>query len=207
MGYEQIRKQIANAVAHEVSTGRLRTILANQARASGQNPATSDLDEAVAFVRRYVEAIPDLLDQAAAAANAAGIGGIVGPLLDVAERYFLEPNDLIPDAQGLAGLTDDAYLALGLISAVSQRYFNQFGRQIFEFSVGQAHSDMRHLLGAAIADQLDLAVMRAAATMYPSLAADLSRFAARMPVPVHPNPYHSLSLDSRVELAKAGFIT
>jgi uncharacterized membrane protein YkvA (DUF1232 family) len=196
MGYERIRKQIQDAVSDEASTGRLRKVLADQSRASGLAPSAGDLDKTVTFVKGYVEAIPDLLDQAAAAANAAGIGAVVQPLLDAAEQYFLEPNDLIPDVQGLAGLTDDAYLALGLISAISQRYCNEFGRQIFAFSVGDAHANMRYLLGPQIADQLDMAVMRAATTMYPSLAPTLSLQGGGTPMRLQSDPYRGLSLDN-----------
>lgn len=202
MGYEQIRELIARAVAHEATTHTVRNVLDTQTRAQGLNPTAKDLDAAVAFVRGYIEAIPELLEQAAVAASAAGIGPVVAPLLQAAIQYFVEPNDLIPDSNGLAGLADDAYLALGLISAISQRHFNQFGRQIFDANFGPAHAQMRYLLGPAIADQLDVAVLNAATTMYPQLAPGLAQ--APKPMELPRDPYAGLSLDTRVELAKAG---
>ena len=40
----------------------------------------------------------------------------MGPLLDHAEQYFLQPVDLIPEMTfGLAGLLDDAYLLLRVL--------------------------------------------------------------------------------------------
>ncbi len=41
---------------------------------------------------------------------------LVGPLLDHAERYYLQPMDLIPEmTQGLPGLLDDSYLVIRFI--------------------------------------------------------------------------------------------
>jgi uncharacterized membrane protein YkvA (DUF1232 family) len=204
MGMDEVRELIARAVKDEGDSGRLAKHLAAVSKANlGREPDPKDVAQMVAFVRGYIEALPTMIEQAAAVSAMAGLAYVVQPLLQAATQYFLEPNDLIPDSNGLAGLADDAYLALGLISAVSERHARQTGRQIFEGNFSQPHNDMRALLGPQIAAQLDAMTLAAAQTMYPQMAPALNN---AKPLKVPDDPYRGLSLDQRVEAAKLGYI-
>src|SRR6185436_17608581 len=101
-------------------------------------------------VRAYVEATPTLLEAAIAAASKGGLLPQLQPLFDAATAYFHEPNDLIPDAKGLLGVLDDAYLSMALISAASQRSLEERGVPLIQFpqALIDAHANMRMLLGS-----------------------------------------------------------
>ena len=72
--------------------------------------------------RLQLEQVPDLIDAVAEAAAAARVGDAVAPILEAAEEYFLDADDLLPDSLGILGLMDDMYLALSLLQSVSEQY-------------------------------------------------------------------------------------
>jgi len=75
-----------------------------------------EVKEAAEVAVEIIESIPVFLARARQEAAQRGLHSVVGPLLDHAEQYFLQPVDLIPEmTQGLAGLLDDSYLFVRLL--------------------------------------------------------------------------------------------
>lgn len=174
-----VREIIAGAVEHERTTHALAKHLAAEARQRGLPSDASSIGEFVANVRAYVEVVPALLDEGIRAAEAAGMLGDLRPLFAAAISYFYEQNDLIPDTLGLAGLVDDAYLSLALLSAASQRHFERTGRHLIAFHTGliDAHRVIGGLLGPQMAAQLESLVGAKLLEMDPRVA---QRIAAAM---------------------------
>lgn len=108
-------------------------------------------------VMAIVEGIPGLLEDVADAAMTRGIGLIVQPLIDHAADYFRDPADHAPEsAYGVAGLLDDAYLALSLVNLVHENF-----EPLVEANVAQELSVLRGLLEPELVAELDAEVGRA----------------------------------------------
>src|SRR5690606_32546118 len=98
------RARIAHAESLEAYVTRATALEQDEVRAR------------VGRVMAIVEGIPDLLESVNEAAMTRGIGLLVQPLLDHAADYFRDPSDHAPEsAYGVAGLLDDAYLALSVV--------------------------------------------------------------------------------------------
>lgn len=76
----------------------------------------AEVAEAAEVVEEILDSIPVFLARARQEADERNLVPVVGPLLDHAEHYFVQPMDVIPEmTQGLAGLMDDAYLVLRIL--------------------------------------------------------------------------------------------
>lgn len=158
MQMQRIRKIISKAVADEKRTRRLAGIMREIAKIQGKRPKPADINGAVAFIQDYIEHVPVLLESTAAVAKQKGIAGKLMPILKVAEQYFLNPQDVIPDHLGLVGLMDDAYFALSLIQAISDSYRQATACPLLPLNLIPANRAIRVLIGEPFASQLDLGV-------------------------------------------------
>lgn len=85
----------------------------------GANTAPDELAEHIEFCHEVIDAVPKVIDKARAEAQRRGFHNWVDPLLKHAEDYFLNAQDLLPEAYfGEFGLLDDAYLAYRIIDLV-----------------------------------------------------------------------------------------
>lgn len=118
-------------------------------------------DQRTAFVdqlEHFVRATGGLVDASANEAIALGIEEYVGPLLLQAANYFLTPIDLIPDAHGLYGLIDDAYLAQRYLVGISIAHQQITGAPLLGHQLDAATAVVRGVIGEPLATQLDQAV-------------------------------------------------
>jgi uncharacterized membrane protein YkvA (DUF1232 family) len=171
-----MRQKVAAALQHEETTHAFGRHLQATFTARGF-PLTDDaLSALIGNIRTYVESVPTLFEAAKVAASAADLLVTFQPVFAAATTYFQEPNDLIHDGLGLAGVLDDAYLTLTLISAASQRYLESRGTPLLQFpaDVVNAHLGIRNLLGP-IADQLDGYAMASLLPVLPRLQAQLNQ--------------------------------
>ena len=115
----------------EVDPGTLPDILAiiESAKARGGTEALrkfiaktlpeseeSEVAEAAEVALEIIESIPIFLARARQEAQARKLSSVVNPLLEHAERYYLQPMDLLPEMTlGLAGLLDDSYLVIRIL--------------------------------------------------------------------------------------------
>jgi uncharacterized membrane protein YkvA (DUF1232 family) len=117
-------------------------------------------DGVAAMARRaleIIESVPDLLRRAAESAQEAGLQLMVGPVLEHATYYFLQPVDLIPEmTRGLAGLLDDSYLVLRVLQRLDQGPEPLVGLELDE-----PLGFLRSLVGEDLGRRLDAIALRA----------------------------------------------
>ncbi len=111
----------------------------------------AEVTEAAEVAVEIVDSIPLFLARAWQEAEERSLLSVAGPLLNLAERYFLQPVDLIPEmTQGLAGLLDDAYLVIRILEHLDK------GPQPFlDWDLDYPARFLRTLVGPTIARQLD----------------------------------------------------
>ncbi len=180
-----VSQMIGNALAHDGYTGSLAQALAQRAALHGQWPDPAQIGQQVMFVRNYVQRVPQLLDQTRAAAQQAGWGEAIAPLLDAAEEYWLAPLDVIPDHLGLVGVTDDAYLSLSLLQAMSDRHREATGHPLLPFDLHEENAAIGVLIGEPHLSQLNSIVAASVADLDNTISA-LSEYEETLPVADEP---------------------
>lgn len=155
---QMIRRQISTVLglAHsrDVFDRRLQEIAGTQS----QTLSPAEIDEFAAVAEKYVRETVDLLEACDAASIHAGVAHLVGPMLNQAAQYFLDPQDFIPDAAGLYGMLDDAYLARTFIAAISDQYRQHTGVPLLPVDLRPDNLVVRAIIGEPVASQLDHAV-------------------------------------------------
>lgn len=111
----------------------------------------AEVKEAAEVALEVIESIPIFLARARQEADERGLSSVVHPLLDHAERYYLQPMDLIPEmTQGLPGLLDDSYLVIRIIENLEK------GPQAFlDWDLDYPARFLRRLVGPAVTQRLD----------------------------------------------------
>jgi hypothetical protein len=117
----------------------------------------SEVREAADVAIEVIESIPIFLARARQESEERGLRSIVDPLLDRAQRYYLQPVDLIPEmTQGLAGLLDDSYLVIRTLQNLDK------GPQPFlDWDLDYPVRFLQRLIGAPIAQRLDRIALQA----------------------------------------------
>jgi uncharacterized membrane protein YkvA (DUF1232 family) len=120
--------------------------------------ATSDeVREAAEVATEVIESIPIFLARARQEAEERGLNSVVIPLLEHAERYYLQPVDLIPEmTQGLAGLLDDSYLVIRLLQNLERG-----PHKFLDWDLDYPIRFLQRLIGGRISQRLDHMAMEA----------------------------------------------
>ncbi len=153
-----IRKKIHSAVLAEARTGRLGRSLEQrlpQLRNKLVLPEKDPVAGLLSFVTGYVESVPDCLLLVTAVSKHMGFYDYAAPLLDMAEEYFLHPPADLPSDAGLDGLLDEAFLAHRLLEEVNDHHIRHLQRPLLPVDMTEANVIVHHLLGDALANQLD----------------------------------------------------
>lgn len=161
MGIATIRQVIAEAIARESRTGALRRYFERRLQALAARlelPERYPLDALVDFTRKYIEYVPEFLDQVASRARAAGLEKQVAPFLNMAEDFFLAPPDDLEGESELHALLDEAFLAQRLIEEVNDRLLRSCGRPLVNVDMTRANIIAHHLVGEPLATRLELLV-------------------------------------------------
>ena len=117
----------------------------------------AEVREASEVAVEIIDSIPIFLARARQEAQERGLTSVVTPLLDHAERYFLQPMDLIPEmTQGLAGLLDDAYLVIRVLE-----HLEKGPEPFLDWDLVYPAQFLRTLVGDEIARKLDAIVIDA----------------------------------------------
>lgn len=188
----KIRKLISKTVSEDARSQNAETLLKTTSKQTGFSFSPKQIREVVQFIREYIENVPLLLEKVAHTARNRGIAARIAPMLDAAERYFLEPEDFIPDELGLLGLLDDAYLAQTLVQTLSDDYRRQSGTPLLNVDLSEGNRVARNLIGEPVASLLDAAVANATGTVQmqefvQSLASLQNLFPMSAPDPVYGN--------------------
>jgi len=135
----------------------------DSAKARGQEPldrfikerlpdsSDEELQAAAETSIEIIDSIPLFIAAARKAATEQQLSVVVEPLLERAATYFMHPVDLIPEmTQGLAGLLDDSYLVLRILSNLEKG-----PRPLVNWDLEYPTAFLRRLIGEKIAKQLD----------------------------------------------------
>lgn len=111
----------------------------------------AEVEEAAEVALEIIESIPIFLARARQAGHERGLSSVVTPLLDHAERYYLQPMDLIPEmTQGLPGLLDDSYLVIRIIENLDRG-----PEEYLDWDLVQPTRFLGRLMGPAVSQRLD----------------------------------------------------
>jgi uncharacterized membrane protein YkvA (DUF1232 family) len=126
-------------------------------RARLPDASDHEVTEAAEVAVEIIETVPIFLARAAQEAEERAMVPIVQPLLDHAVRYFTSPVDLIPEMTlGLAGLLDDTYLVLRILSNLER------GAEPFlDWDLDHPTAFLRGLVGEGVGRRLDVISFRA----------------------------------------------
>lgn len=110
-----------------------------------------EIEEAAAVALEIIESVPVFLAQARQAGKERGLTSVVTPLLDHAERYYLQPMDVIPEmTQGLPGLLDDSYLVIRIIE-----HLDKGPQEYLDWDLEYPARFLGRLMGPAVTQRLD----------------------------------------------------
>lgn len=119
----------------------------------------AEVREAADVAIEVIESIPVFLARARLESEERGLESIVDPLLDRAQRYYLQPLDLIPEmTQGLVGLLDDSYLVIRTLQNLDKG-----PHPFLDWDLDYPVRFLRRLIGAPIAQRLDKIALQALA--------------------------------------------
>lgn len=155
MRTEEMKKAVVAALEEESRTHSLAGLVAAMGLRAGNRMEDAQVDEVVRWIAAYAYMAPVMIEKADEAARKAGVSAQIQPLLDESERYWFEAQDFLPDQLGLVGLIDDAYVALSLLQAASERHLSKAGAPLLPVDLTQANAFARQLIGEPIASQLD----------------------------------------------------
>ncbi len=135
----------------------------------------AEVQEASQVALEVIESVPVFLARARQEARDRGLSRVVVPLLDHAERYYLQPMDLIPEmTQGLPGLLDDSYLVIRIIENLEK------GPEAFlDWDLEYPARFLRRLIGPVVSKKLD----RIAGQAMQQVSSQLAEFWEKMSHP------------------------
>lgn len=111
----------------------------------------AEVVEAAEVALEIIESVPIFLARARQAGHERGLSTVVTPLLDHAERYYLQPMDLIPEmTQGLPGLLDDSYLVIKIIENLDKG-----PEEYLDWDLDYPARFLGRLMGPALTQRLD----------------------------------------------------
>jgi uncharacterized membrane protein YkvA (DUF1232 family) len=163
MSTDRIRSQIEGAWRQEADTKAFASLVRQQLVQAGAGAVPEDsttVADILSAWRLQLENVPDLIDAMRAAAENAGMSAAVAPVLAAAERYFLDDEDVLPDAHGVLGLLDDMYLALTLLHEVSERHRHGTGQPLIDVDLAESIGSVRPLFRGARLAALDERIRR-----------------------------------------------
>lgn len=179
MRTDLIRAQISAAWREEASSHAFAKLVRQQLSEAGAGPVPQDsqtVGEIVDGWRLQLENVPELIDALREAAAMAEVSSVVEPVLQAAEGYFLDENDVLPDSHGVLGLLDDMYLTLSLIHAVSERHRSRAGRALMDADLKESIAAVRPLFRSGRLAALDERIQ--ASLRSPDLSESIARLSA-----------------------------
>lgn len=158
MNTEEIRTLIQNAIEQEKETGFLHQALQlrmDTVERVVKLPDEEALERLYEFVVRYIEQVPDMLEDLHYGAAEAGLQKYVSPILNVVEEFFRSPPEALSMHDGLVALMDEAFLAHRLFEEVNDTYIMRVGQPMIPFDMTMANVIVHSLIGEPFANELD----------------------------------------------------
>ncbi len=165
MNTEMLQQLIQKSVAQEQVTGQLHQVLQQRLETVErivQLPELEALERLYEFVIRYIEQVPQMLEDLHQGAVEAGLLNYVSPILEVVEGFFMAPPEELNKESGLAALMDEAFLAHRLFEEVNDTYIMRVGQPMIPFDMTMSNVIIHSLIGEPFANELEQVVMVAA---------------------------------------------
>lgn len=165
MNTEMLQKLIQKSVAQEQETGQLHQVLQQRmetVESIVQLPELEALERLYEFVIRYIEQVPQMLEDLHHGAVEAGLLNYVSPILEVVEGFFMAPPEELNKESGLAALMDEAFLAHRLFEEVNDTYIMRVGQPMIPFDMTMSNVIIHTLIGEPFANDLEQVVLVAA---------------------------------------------
>ena len=165
MNTEMLQQLIQKSVAQEQVTGQLHQVLQQRIETVErivQLPELEALERLYEFVIRYIEQVPQMLEDLHQGAIEAGLLNYVSPILEVVEGFFMAPPEELNKESGLAALMDEAFLAHRLFEEVNDTYIMRVGQPMIPFDMTMSNVIIHSLIGEPFANELEQVVMVAA---------------------------------------------
>ena len=168
MSSSDITEIIATAVAQENATHNLRQRLQDnipQLASRLELPEEAPEEALLEFITGYIESVPGCISLVTAVSKQFGFHDYAAPFLHIAEDYFLQPPDEIPETGGLALLLDEAFLAHRLLEEVNDHHIRHVQRPLLPLDMTEANIIVHHLLGDPLASRLEQLVQYTASRL------------------------------------------
>ncbi len=156
-----IRRMVDEAIREEAAEGRLKAAL-TQYLSEELAVAT------VAFVSRYTETAPALMEDLWYQLQGHGALQRFRPIFDAMFHYWEQADDVVPDHLGLVGLSDDAYLTKRLLECIDQRFAFERGVRLVNYDLAGENASARATMPGVVA-QLEQVVQRSMAALAPDM--------------------------------------
>ena len=168
MSSPDIRDIIAAAVEQENATHNLRQRLQDnipQLARRLELPEEGPEEALLEFITGYIESVPGCISLVTAVSKQFGFHDYAAPFLHIAEDYFLQPPDEVPETGGLALLLDEAFLAHRLLEEVNDHHIRHVQRPLLPLDMTEANIIVHHLLGDPLASRLEQLVQYTASRL------------------------------------------
>jgi hypothetical protein len=153
-----IRETISAALRAEQETHQLRSSLEKrlpELREKLQLPDQEPVGALMTFITGYVECVPSCLALVTSLSKRLGFFDYAAPFLRMAEDYFLQPPDPLPQDGGLEALLDEAFLTHRLLEEVNDHHIRHLKRPLLPLDMTEANIIVHHLLGDEFATRLE----------------------------------------------------
>lgn len=162
MNTEALQQLIQKSVTEEQQTGELHQLLQQRLETVErivQLPEIEALERLYEFVIRYIQQVPQMLEDLHQGAVEAGLLNYVSPILEVVEGFFMAPPKELNSDSGLAALMDEAFLAHRLFEEVNDTYIMRVGQPMIPFDMTMSNVIVHSLIGEPYANDLEQVVM------------------------------------------------
>lgn len=163
-----IRAIIDAALVREKETRQLQQKLEQQLPDLRQTlllPEHEPVSALMAFITSYVDSVPGCLRLVTAVSKRLGFFDYAAPFLHMAEDYFMQPPEELPQDGGLEALLDEAFLAHRLLEEVNDHHIRHLQRPLLPVDMTEANIIVHHLLGDEFATRLEQLVQFTAAQL------------------------------------------
>ena len=162
MNTEALQQLIQKSVNEEQQTGELHQLLQQRLETVErivQLPEIEALERLYEFVIRYIQQVPQMLEDLHQGAVEAGLLNYVSPILEVVEGFFMAPPKELNSDSGLVALMDEAFLAHRLFEEVNDTYIMRVGQPMIPFDMTMSNVIVHSLIGEPYANDLEQVVM------------------------------------------------
>ena len=162
MNTEALQQLIQKSVTEEQQTGELHQLLQQRLETVErivQLPEIEALERLYEFVIRYIQQVPQMLEDLHQGAVEAGLLNYVSPILEVDEGFFMAPPKELNSDSGLVALMDEAFLAHRLFEEVNDTYIMRVGQPMIPFDMTMSNVIVHSLIGEPYANDLEQVVM------------------------------------------------